>query len=65
MFFLIGLLLLGAAGLFFVGHDLDRGMHWAEPACRQAPYFCTSPYWPLIAGGAFILLSPFRKAFKA
>ncbi|MFI4998066.1 MAG: hypothetical protein ACHQAQ_20060 [Hyphomicrobiales bacterium] len=66
MLFLIGLLLMAAAGLFFwAGHNLDHGVHWAEELCRQAPILCASPYWLLLGGGAVMSLALISKAFKA
>ena len=63
---LIGLLLMGAAAVFFwAGQNLDQGIHWAEEICREAPYFCTSPYWLLVGGGVVIVLALIRKAFRA
>jgi hypothetical protein len=64
MLFLIGLLLIAAAGLFFwAGHN--RGVHWAEKLCRQAPILCASPYWLPLGGGAVMSLALISKAFKA
>ncbi len=66
MLFLIGLLLIAAAGLFFwAGHNLDRGVHRAEKLCRRAPILCASPHWLLFGGGSVMSLALVSKAFKA
>ena len=65
MVFLLGLVLIAVSGVFFwAGQNLTYGYHWAEQICSQSQLLCSQPYWLLFAGGALMVLSVIKRAFR-
>lgn len=64
--FLLILVLLGAAGVFFFASATQySGWPWSYELCRQSTVLCDHPSWILIAAGAVILLEMMRTMTKA
>jgi hypothetical protein len=58
IFFLIALLLGGAALLFRqAAEEISIGTQWASDACSMSPTFCHNPEYLAYAGGAMLVIA--------